>query len=60
VSEVGWLVKPVLVLTGLKFLVEDLPKGRPLTLFLAFTLFGAALLLAPRMMKDRTAAPPAS
>jgi len=60
VSEIGWLVKPVLVLTGLKFLVEDLPKGRPLTLFLAFTCFGAALLLAPRMMKEKAPAPPAS
>jgi hypothetical protein len=59
-SELGWLVKPVLVLTGLKFLVEDLPKGRPLTLFLAFTCLGAALLLAPRLMKDKASTPPPS
>lgn len=52
-SEIGWLVHPVLVLTGFKFLLEDLPRGRPLTLFLAFSLFGAALLLAPRIMRHR-------
>lgn len=52
-SEVGWLVHPVLVATGLKFLLEDLPKGRPLTLFLAFTLFGGALLVAPRILKGK-------
>jgi hypothetical protein len=50
-SEIGWLVHPVLVATGLKFLLEDLPKGRPLTLFLAFTCYGLALLAAPRLMK---------
>lgn len=50
-SEIGWLVHPVLVLTGLKFLLEDLPKGRPLTFFLAFTLYGGALIIAPRILK---------
>lgn len=52
-SEIGWLVHPVLGVTGLKFLAEDLPKGRPLTLFLAFTCYGIALLAAPRMLRGR-------
>lgn len=52
-TELGWLVRPVLLLGALKLALEDLPKGRPLTLFLAFTLFGAALWVAPRMMRSK-------
>lgn len=58
-SELGWLVYPILGGTALKLLMEDVAKGRPLTLTLAFTLFGAALLLAPRLMRKRDAEPPA-
>jgi hypothetical protein len=54
-SELGWLVYPILAATALKLLMEDVAKGRPLTLTLAFTLFGAALLLAPRLMRSREA-----
>jgi hypothetical protein len=56
-AELTWLVYPILGLTGLKLVVEDLAVGRPLTLFLAFTVFGAALILAPRLR--RKAPPPA-
>lgn len=52
-SEAAWLVYPVLGLAGLKLLVEDFAKGRPLTLFLALGLLGAALVLAPRLLKGR-------
>lgn len=54
-SEAAWLVYPVLGLAGLKLLVEDFAKGRPLTLFLALGLLGAALVLAPRLLKGRGA-----
>lgn len=60
-SEAVWLVYPVLVLSGLKLLVEDFAKGRPLTLFLALGLLGAALVAAPWILKGRKAgedAPP--
>lgn len=57
-SELGWLVYPILGATALKLLMEDVAKGRPFTLTLAFTLFGAALLLAPRLMRHRDAEPP--
>jgi len=46
--EAGWLVYPALAATGLKILLEDLPRGRPATLFLAFALYGAALIAVAR------------
>ena len=49
--ELRWLVYPLLALAALKFLLEDLSTGRPLTLFLAFMVYGAALILAPRFLK---------
>jgi len=54
-SAIGWLTYPLLAATGLKLLLEDVPRGGPLTLSLAFTLFGAALLAAPRLLKPPAA-----
>ena len=51
ILELRWLVYPLLAVTALKFLFEDLAVGRPLTLFLAFMFFGATLILAPRLLK---------
>lgn len=51
VLELRWLVYPMLIVTALKFLFEDVAVGRPLTLFLAFMAFGATLILAPRLLK---------
>lgn len=48
-AEAGWLTYPLLGLTGLKMLLEDLPRGRPATLILAFACFGLALILVPRI-----------
>jgi hypothetical protein len=47
--EAGWLVYPLLVATGVKVLFEDLTSGRPATLFVSFGLYGAALLIVPRL-----------
>jgi hypothetical protein len=47
--EAGWLVIPVLVMAGLKVLVQDLPDGRPITLVLSLASLGGSLLLAPRV-----------
>jgi len=52
--EAGWLAYPLLVATGLKILLEDLPGGRPATLFVSFGLYGAALLLVPRLRPRAT------
>ena len=51
VLELRWLVYPLMTITALKFLFEDLAAGRPLTLFLGFMCFGATLMLAPRLLK---------
>lgn len=47
--ELRWLVYPLFVFGGLKLALEDLPQGRPTTLFLAFAFYGTALILAPRL-----------
>jgi len=52
-AELGWLAWTVLVLGGIKLVVEDVPAGRPLTLFLAFALYGASLLWTPRLLRRR-------
>jgi hypothetical protein len=46
----------VLAIAGAKLAVEDLPRSRPATLFLALALYGAALILVPRLRR-REAAP---
>ena len=55
VLELRWMVYPLLAITTLKFLFEDMAVGRPLTLFLAFMGFGATLILAPRLLKNPAA-----
>jgi hypothetical protein len=49
--EAARLVYPLLAIGGVKLLAEDVPRGRPLTLFLSFALYGAALILAPRLAR---------
>jgi hypothetical protein len=57
--ELSWLVGPLLALGGLKLVFEDLPHGRPATLFLAFVLYGLALVFAPRLLRAAATAPQA-
>jgi hypothetical protein len=45
------LVYPVLILGAIKLTIEDLRLGTPLTLFVAFALYGGALIIAPRLRK---------
>jgi len=52
VLDLRWMVYPLLAITTLKFLLEDMAVGRPLTLFLAFMGFGTTLILAPRLLKN--------
>jgi hypothetical protein len=49
--DLGGLLYPVLVLGGVKLLVEDLRVSRPATLFLALALYGAALVAASRLAR---------
>jgi len=43
------LVLPVLLLGAVKILVEDIPMGDPLGLFLALGVYGGALVFVPRL-----------
>jgi hypothetical protein len=49
--EMGWLVYPILALGLGKLLWEDLRTGNPMALSVSFALFGAALILAPRILR---------
>jgi hypothetical protein len=55
--EARWLVYPLLAATGLKLLLEDVSRSRPATLFLAFAVYGAALILVPRLRRRDEAGP---
>jgi hypothetical protein len=46
-----WLGYAMLGLVAIKLLAEDLPRGRPSTLFVALAVYGAALVLAPRLAR---------
>jgi hypothetical protein len=49
--ELAWLVYPLVALGGIKLLLQDLRHGRPATLVLSLALYGAVLVLAPRLLK---------
>lgn len=55
--EARWLAYPVLVLSGIKLLLEDFPSGRPLTLFVALALVGGALILVSKTLPRSGGAP---
>ena len=49
--EWGWLVYPLLIGIGLKLVSQDFKHSRPATLFIALALYGAALIIAPRLRR---------
>jgi Predicted membrane protein (DUF2339) len=53
VREAGMLVPVFLALGGISLLLGDLRAGRPATLVISLVLFGAALILAPRIRRSR-------
>jgi hypothetical protein len=44
------LVYPVLLVVGVKLLLEDFPNGQPATLFVALAVVGSALLLVAKLL----------
>jgi hypothetical protein len=52
-AEGRWLMYVVLVLGGIKLVVEDFVTGRPATLVLSLAVYGAALIVAPRWVRRR-------
>jgi len=58
--EAGWLAYPLLVVLGLKLALETVARGgRPSSLVLDLALYGAALILVPRLRKHGAVARPA-
>ncbi len=51
VMQATWLVYPVLIVGGIKLLIEDLRVGEPAILVASFALYGGALILAPRLRR---------
>jgi hypothetical protein len=49
--EFGWFVYPVLLLGAIKLVLDDVPHSTPAMLVLAFGAYGAALILAPRLVR---------
>ncbi len=49
-SELGWLVYPVLLFGCAKLLLEDMEAGTAFTLALSFAALGGALVLSPRLL----------
>jgi hypothetical protein len=54
-SGLARLVYPVLAFSAFKLLFEDLRHGRPSTLAATFVLYGAALMIVPRILRFRRA-----
>lgn len=52
-KELGWLSWSVLLLGGLQVLFQDLTRGRAATIFLAFAVYGAALIATPKVLSRR-------
>jgi len=52
VVEAGWLVYPMLVLTGLKVLSQDLGSGRAVVLVVTLASYGTALVVAPWLLRS--------
>jgi hypothetical protein len=50
-AHLPWLVYTMLILGGLKLLLEDLRVGRATTLIVSLAAYGAALLLAPKLVR---------
>lgn len=50
-AEATWLVYPLLLAGGLKLVLEDLPAGRPATLFVSLAVYGGVLILTPRLLR---------
>jgi hypothetical protein len=51
VRELAGLAIFALAAGALKLLVDDFPQGRPASLFVAFALYGTALILVPRTLR---------
>jgi hypothetical protein len=56
--SIAWLSYPLLVLGGISLALQDFRLGRPVTLFISFAVYGAAMILAPRIGRGGEPTPP--
>jgi len=50
--ELVWTAYGALGAAACKIAIDDLPNGRPMTIFMSFILFGGAMIVAPRLVPD--------
>jgi hypothetical protein len=51
IREAGWVVYPLLALTGLRVLLTDLASGRTVVFVIALAAYGTALVVSPRLLR---------
>jgi hypothetical protein len=51
VREAGWVVYPLLAVTGLRVVLSDLGSDRTIVLVITLAAYGTALVLSPRLMR---------
>ena len=49
--ELAWVAYLMLAIGGVKLLIEDLPKGRALTLLIAFAAYGIGLIVIQKLLR---------
>lgn len=52
IREGGWLVYPLLALTGLRVVLVDLASGRTVVFVIALAAYGAALIVSPKLLRS--------
>jgi hypothetical protein len=55
IREAGWVVYPLLAITGLRVLFTDLASGQTVVFVIALAAYGAALILSPKILRSRRA-----
>jgi len=53
VREAGWVVYPLLALTGIRVVLADLASGRTVVFVIALAAYGAALITSPKILRSR-------
>jgi hypothetical protein len=52
IREAGWVVYPLLALTGLRVILADLASGRTVVFVIALAAYGAALIASPKILRS--------
>jgi len=52
IREAGWVVYPLLALTGLRVVLTDLASGRTVVFVIALAAYGAALIVSPKILRS--------